>query len=64
MDNMSVGGKTIVGRLSTLQRVHYQRFHCIYTHHTVEHGHVDVLVEVAREPILCPLYATDISSVL
>ena len=22
-------GKTIVGRLSTLQSVHYQRFHCI-----------------------------------
>ena len=31
MDNMQAGvnSLSIVGRLSTLQSVHYQRFHCI-----------------------------------
>ena len=34
-DRQGVNSMSIVGRLSTLQSVHYQRFHCILPAHHV-----------------------------
>jgi len=36
----------------------------MHTHNTVEHGHIDVLVEMARHPPLLPLYPPNVWSLL
>ena len=40
------------------------RLECSTTHHTVEDGHIDMLVEVSRQPHLVPLDPTNVRHLL